>query len=168
MLLIRVGNPHHFPADFARLQSAAADLPNVMIETRTRPRDDAHAVMAAADIVLSLHRSEGFGLVPAEAMLLGKPVVATAWSGTEDFLDDRWAVRVPARLVPARDARGVFQAPGAVWAEPDIEVAASALARLADDPAERARLGTAAQAAAQVRFGPGPLAEAVRRLAPPR
>ena len=161
VLLIRVGNPHHFPADFARLQSAAGDLPNVMIETAIRPRDEAHAVMAAADIVLSLHRSEGFGLVPAEAMLLGKAVVATAWSGTEDFLDDRWAVRVPATLVPARDSRAVFQAEGAVWAEPDIEAAAASLVALADDPGERERLGAAAQIAARTRFGPAPLAAAI-------
>ena len=125
VLLIRVGNADHFPADFAALRAVAAGLPNVVIETRVRTRDEAHAVMAACDIVLSLHRSEGFGLVPAEAMLLGKPVVATGWSATEDFLEDGWAVRVPARLVPAVDPRGVFEARGAVWAEPDIEAAAA-------------------------------------------
>ena len=52
-----------------------ADLPNVRLDTRTLPAADNFAVMAACDIVLSLHRSEGFGLVPAEAMLLGIPVV---------------------------------------------------------------------------------------------
>ena len=81
--------------------------------------------MAACDVVLSLHRSEGFGLVPAEAMLLGKPVVATDWSGTTEFLDADCAALVPAKMVPARDPRGVFEAPGAVWAEPDGDAAAA-------------------------------------------
>ena len=53
------------------------------------PPADMAGLMAAVDIVLSLHRSEGFGLVPAEAMQLGKPVVATGWSGNMDFMNDR-------------------------------------------------------------------------------
>ena len=164
VLLLRVGDPGHFPADFATVLAAAAPLPNVRIDTLTRPRDEAHAIVAASDIVLSLHRSEGFGLVPAEAMLLGKPVVTTGWGGTEDFATDGAAVRIPVRLVPARDPRGVFTAPGAVWAEPDLDAAAAALVRLAEDGTERARLGAAARAAAAARLGPGPLAEALRGL----
>ena len=164
LLLIRVGTPHHFPDDFRDLQAAAAALPNVRLDTSTLERDDAHAVMACCDIVLSLHRSEGFGLVPAEAMLLGKPVIATDWSGNLDFMDPDCAAMVPARLIPARDPRGVFEAPGAVWADPDIEVAANWLARLAGDEALRAQLGAAGRAAAQARLGPGPLASAVRSL----
>jgi len=163
VLLLRVGNPHHFPADFALLRAAAA-RPNICIDTRTLPAADNHALMAACDIVLSLHRSEGFGLVPAEAMLLGLPVVATDWSGNVDFMDAGCAAMVLARLVPARDPRGVFMAPGAVWAEPDVDVAAVHLARLADDPAARRALGRAGQAAAQARLGLGPLAAAVRGL----
>jgi glycosyltransferase involved in cell wall biosynthesis len=167
MLLMRVGNPAHFPADFAALQAAAADLPNVRLDTRILPRDEAHAVMAACDIVLSLHRSEGFGLVPAEAMLLERAVVATDWSATAEYLDATCAAPVPVRLVPAHDPRGVFEAPGAVWAEPDVGAAAAALVRLADDPDERRRVGVAARQAALRRFGPAALAEAVRGLGLP-
>ena len=65
-----------------RLQAHAGG--NVRLHTRDLSRADSHALIACADIVLSLHRSEGFGLVPAEAMLLGKPVVATDWSATAE------------------------------------------------------------------------------------
>ena len=167
ILLLRVGDPGHFPADFARLQAAAADLPNIRLDTRTLSRDAAHGAMAAADIVLSLHRSEGFGLVPAEAMLLSKPVVATAWSGPADFLDPAWSIPIPYQLIPAHDSRGVFTAPGAVWAEPDIHAAAAALRELADNPARRAQLGAAARDAAERHFGTAPLAAAVRALGLP-
>lgn len=165
VLLMRVGNPGSAPADFAALRESAP--PNVVFDTETRARADARAMMAASDIVLNLHRSEGFGLVPAEAMALGKPVVATAWSGTEDFLDDAWAMRIPARLVPAADPRGVFEAPGATWAEPDVAAAAEALRRLADDPALRTAMGAAGRAATPDRLGPESLAEAVRSLGLP-
>lgn len=163
ILLLRVGNPHHFPGDFARLR-AAADQPNIRIDTRPLPSADNFALMAACDMVLSLHRSEGFGLVPAEAMLLGVPVIATDWSGTADFIDATCAATVPARLVPAYDPRGVFMAPGAVWAEPDLEAAAAHLCRLADDAGARRALGRAGQAAAQARLGTDGLAAAVRSL----
>lgn len=164
VLLMRVGNPGHAPGDFAVLQEAARGLPNVVFDTLTRPRDEARAMIAASDIVLSLHRSEGFGLVPAEAMALGKPVIATAWSGTEDFLEDAWAIRVPARLVPAEDPRGVFASPGAVWAEADVGVAAEALRRLAEDPGLRRSMGSAAAGAAPGRLGAAALGDAVRGL----
>ena len=165
VLLLRVGNPDDFPDDFARLRAAVADLPNIRIDTRTLPAADNHAVMAMSDIVLSLHRSEGFGLVPAEAMLLGVPVVATDWSGTRDFLDADCAALVPARLIPAQDPRGVFEAPGARWAEPDVAAAARHLVRLADDPAARRVLGAAGRAAARTRLGTAPLAAALASLA---
>jgi len=164
LLLLRVGDPHHFPADFARLQDAAAALPNVRLDTRTLPAADLHALTLSCDIVLSLHRSEGFGLVPAEAMLLGLPVVATGWSGNMEYMDEGRAALVPYALVPAVDPRGVFEAPGAVWAEPDLGAAAAHLARLADDPAARRVLGMAGQAAARRRLGTRALADAVRGL----
>ena len=164
LLLLRVGNPHHFPDDFAQLQSAVADLPNVRLDTRTLPMADSHALMVACDIVLSLHRSEGFGLVPAEAMLLGIPVVATGWSGNMEYMDPASAALVPYVLIPARDPRGVFEAPGATWADPDLGAAAAHLMRLADDPAARRTLGQAGRQAARQRLGTAPLADAVRGL----
>jgi glycosyltransferase involved in cell wall biosynthesis len=164
ILVLKVGNRGHAPADFARLESAVAGARNIRLETRTLPRDDALALTAAADIVLSLHRSEGFGLVPAEAMLLGKPVIATGWSGNMDFMDDRSAALVRYRLVPARDARGVYEVADALWADPDIDHAAGWLRRLADDAVARVALGEAGRVMAQAVLGTAPLAEAVHSL----
>ncbi len=167
ILVLKVGNRSHAPADFARLEDAVTGASNIRLETRTLPRADALALTASADIVLSLHRSEGFGLVPAEAMLLGRPVVATAWSGNMDFMDEQSAALVAYRLVPARDARGVYEVPDAVWAEPDIRHAADWLQRLADDAVARTELGEAGRAMANARLGTGSLAEAVRSLTQP-
>lgn len=163
-LVLKAGNVDHAPADIARLTAAIAGAPNITLETRAFPTEEAHALTACADIVLSLHRSEGFGLVPAEAMLLGRPVVATGWSGNMSFMDADCAALVGYRLVPAHDPRGVYEVPGAVWAEPDVAEAASHLVRLADDAALRARLGEAGRAAAQARLGTEALREAVRAL----
>jgi glycosyltransferase involved in cell wall biosynthesis len=162
VLVLKVGHPGHFPEDFSLLRDAVAGMANVRIETREMAVGEVHALTACADIVLSLHRSEGFGLVPAEAMLLGRAVVATGWSGNMDFMDADSAALVPFTLVPARDPRGVLEVPGAVWAEPDVGAAAEALRRLADDPAARAALGARGQARARAALGVESLAVALR------
>ena len=162
-LLLKVGKPGHFPADMRRLREAVADSPNITVQTRTMSAADTHAMTQAADIVLSLHRSEGFGLVPAEAMMLGRAVIATDWSATAEFLDATCAVPIPARLIRARDPRAVLEAPGAVWADPDHDAAVEALRHLAVNEGLRHALGAAASARARHLFGTAPLRAALER-----
>jgi len=165
LLLLKIGNRSHFPEDFARLAAFAAAAPNIRVETRVLPTADLHALTTCCDIVLSLHRSEGFGLVPAEAMLLGKPVIATGWSGNMAFMDATSAALVGYRLVPAEDPRQVYE--GAPWAEPDQADAIAHLRRLADDAAARAALGARGREMAFARLGVAPLAAALRDLGLP-
>ncbi|WP_158743345.1 glycosyltransferase family 4 protein [Acidisphaera sp. L21] len=164
VLLMKIGHTGHFGSDMQRLRDAAGGAANIRFETRTLSIPDNHALTACADIILSLHRSEGFGLVPAEGMLLGRAVIATNWSGNTDFMDEDTAALVPYRLVPAVDPRGVFQAPGAMWADADIGAAVAHLRRLADDAPARTALGARAQAAARQRLGSAPLAAALRDI----
>ncbi len=165
ILVVKTGSADRHAGDMAVLRAAADGVGNIRFETRVLPMADSHALTACADIVLSLHRSEGFGLVPAEAMLLGRAVVATDWSATAEFLDAGCGVPVPYRLVPARDPRGVFEAEGAVWADAEVGAAALALRDLAEHPERRAGLGAAGRAAAQDRLGAGPLHAALGSLA---
>lgn len=162
VLVLKLGNPDHVPADFARVSEAVAGAANIRIDTKPYPSADVHALTAAADIVLSLHRSEGFGLVLAEAMLLGRPVIATGWSGNMTFMDQHSAALVAYRLVAPDDPRQVYY--GSRWAEPDQGDAVAALRRLADDAAARTALGARGRAHALACLGAGPLAAAVRGL----
>ncbi len=164
LLVLKVTHVDHAPADFVRLREAATGSANIRFETRIMPVADSHALTAASDIVLSLHRSEGFGLVPAEAMLLGRPVIATGWSGNMDFMDETCAALVGVDLVAARDPRLVYEVPGAVWAEPRIGEAVTHLRRLADDEGARTDLGTRGRAAAEARLGTAGLDAALRAI----
>ena len=74
---------------------AAAASPNVRVLNAILPRRDMWALMAASDAILSLHRAEGFGYAIAEAMALGRPVVATGWSGNVDFMHGPGTYAVP-------------------------------------------------------------------------
>ncbi len=129
------------------LEQAIAGAPNIRLINVMLPPADMAGLIAAADIVLSLHRSEGFGLVPAEAMQLGKPVVATGWSGNMDFMNARNSAPVSYKLIPVQDPYDrAFIADGQLGADADVDDAAAWLRRLANDPAVRQRLGETARA----------------------
>lgn len=144
-----------------RLQTALAGVTNVRLLYGDFSRDAYHRLLSSADVLLSLHRSEGLGLPLAEAMLRNKPVVATGWSGNLDFMDESSACLVPAKLIPVVDEAEVYRGLGGTWADPSIQVAASWLRRLRD-PALREHIGRSARERASVWFGPAEFAATVR------
>ena len=62
------------------------------------------SLMACSDVYVSLHRSEGFGLGIAEAMLAGRPTITTAYSGNLDFMNSQNSCLVGYRLTPVSTA----------------------------------------------------------------
>lgn len=82
-------------------------------------RQEIAGLITTANIVISLHRSEGFGLVLAEAMRLGKPIIATASSGNTDFMNEHNSAPVSCRLVPASDSEATYNFSDLLWAERD-------------------------------------------------
>lgn len=123
-----------------RLQSLAAAERVTLISERL-DRETMDRLIASADVVLSLHRAEGFGLLLAEAMRAGVPVVSTGWSGNMDFMDEESAALVPYELRPVDDPQGRYR--NSVWAEPDLDRAEAALSRLLADEGARRALGAA-------------------------
>ncbi|WP_374571183.1 glycosyltransferase family 4 protein [Phenylobacterium sp. J426] len=149
-LIVKTQNGAAHPQALAALSAAAGA--NVRIIDATWPYDRIKVLIAGADALISLHRAEGFGLVMAEAMALGTPVIATAASGNLDFMDDASAVLIPAALVPVEDPQAIYQ--GQSWAEPDLRVAALALRRLRQDPGLRQVLAAAGRRSVEERLSP--------------
>lgn len=134
---------------------------------------DLNAVKHGADCYVSLHKSEGWGFNLLEAVLMGVPVVATAYGGSEQFMEPLYR-SLPELRVPARSAkvsRPFFNAysENMTWGEPDLNYAAAALTSiysnvekyraeavkvraLALDLFSHARLGTAMKKRLQVVF----------------
>jgi glycosyltransferase involved in cell wall biosynthesis len=162
-LLVKSMGGNEQSAEWGELRTAAASAGNVTLIDEVMPAAEISGLIEGADAVLSLHRSEGFGLVLAEAMLRGKPVVATNWSGNVDFLDEKNGCPVAYHLVPAADPRGTYQHPGQMWADPDIAAAAAALRRLRD-PRLRRAIGARAAADAARLFAPAAYAARVGDL----
>ena len=146
------------------LNEAIQGAHNIRLVEGMLPEADMAGLMAASDIVLSLHHSEGFGLVPAQAMQLGKPVIATAWSGNLEFMNARNSALISYSLVPVHDPEGTFDGDGQMWAEANVEEAATWLQRLADDAALRASLGAAAAQDVAAQLSPKAFAAKVAQL----
>ncbi len=124
---------------------------DIFVIDRVLNAEEMAALYDAADMLVSLHRSEGFGLTLAEAMARGLPVIATDHSGSTDILDETCGLPVPCELVPVPPGAYPY-GEGARWAEPDIGAAAEMIARLASDPGLRERLGEAGRRRIAERF----------------
>jgi glycosyltransferase involved in cell wall biosynthesis len=161
LFVLKLSHVEAYAEDLALIRAAIGDAPNILLMTETISEARLRGLIRASDVVLSLHRAEGFGLVPATAMLLGRAVVATGWSGNMDFMSAETAGLVPYRLVPAEDPRGTYALAGAEWAEPDVAAAADLLRRLADDAAGRAAMAAAGRDYARQRIGAAPLLAAL-------
>jgi len=152
-LVIKVQNAAANPAEFAALQAALRDLPGVILLAETLSRAEIYGLESACDCFVSLHRSEGFGLAVAEAMFLGKPVIATDWSATAEFVDAGNGCPVRYRLVPLEHNFGPYGR-GSHWAEPDPAHAAEWMRKLAGDRALASALGAAGRRTMAERFAP--------------
>lgn len=75
------------------------------------------------DVYVSLHRCEGLGLGMMEAMKLGKPVIATNYSGNTEFMRNDNSCPVDYNLIPS----GIEDY---LWADPDINQAAYYMQKL--------------------------------------
>jgi len=95
-------------------------------------------LIAGADCFVSLHRSEGFGRGMAEAMVAGRPVIATGYGGNMDFMTEDNSFLVDYRLIPLQPGDYPLSA-GAVWADPSVSHAAELMRRVHDDRDEAAR-----------------------------
>jgi glycosyltransferase involved in cell wall biosynthesis len=161
-LVIKVHNAAGNPEDFARLQAAAAHLPDTTLINATLSRREIYELESACDCFVSLHRSEGFGFAVAEAMYLGKPVISTDWSATAEFVTHANGCPVRARLVALDRNHGPY-AKGQFWADPDVDDAAAHMRRLFSDRTLCARLGAAARATIEERFSPAVIGARYRR-----
>ncbi|MFN8530786.1 MAG: class I SAM-dependent methyltransferase [Anaerolineae bacterium] len=142
-LVIKVTNLERFPAERARLMGDLRRVNGLLLDGYMS-RLEVNALIHSCDVYISLHRSEGFGLTLAEAMYMGKPCIATAYSGNMDFMTEANSYLVPYQLTELTNAYPPYDA-GNHWAEPNIEAAAQHLRAAYTSPDEAREKGVLAQ-----------------------
>lgn len=115
--------------ELSELKKELEAYPNIYYIDRNLTRREIESLVADANVLVSLHRAEGFGLPIAEAMYVGTPVVATNWSAITEFTDEKSACLVDYTLVKLDKNIGPYKK-GNRWAEADIMDAASYMRKL--------------------------------------
>lgn len=152
-LLVKTTNGDRHPEELAALRERLQTVRGAYLADRALSRSRVNGLIAACDAVVSLHRSEGFGLILAEAMDLGKPVIATGWSGNMDFMTPLNSCPIDFRLVTIEKPYGPYAA-GQQWADPDVDHAARSMRRIVEHAAYREQLGLRAQETMRTDFSP--------------
>jgi glycosyltransferase involved in cell wall biosynthesis len=141
-LVIKTINSQRHPAAHERLERESSRHPDIHVLDGMVSAERRDALLAACDCGVSLHRAEGFGLPLAQTMCLGKPVIATGYSGNLEFMkpDNSYLVRY--ELTQVGEGGGSYYPHDFRWAEPDPAHAAELMRKVFDDPegaAERGR-----------------------------
>ena len=132
-LVIKAVGGEHKIADLEKLKYAASKRSDVIIFDSYLSFEENAALIGACDCYVSLHRSEGFGLTLAEAMSLGKPVIATKYSGNLDFMTHDNSFLVP--FAHVNIPSGCDPYPSSMkWADPDLEIAAGFMRDVVEKP----------------------------------
>lgn len=152
-LVIKTQNAQHHPKDMQLLQDRLQGRQDIVWINQTLNRQEVYDLQSVCDVLVSLHRSEGYGLGPAEAMFLGKPVIATNWSGNTEFMRQDNSLPVNYHLVEISKDVGVYKA-GQIWAEPDVDHAAQLMHQIVSDSSLYKKIAQNAKTTMQQEFSP--------------
>jgi glycosyltransferase involved in cell wall biosynthesis len=158
MLVVKCVNAKTDEKTFSRMQAAAKGH-SIQIHEGYWPAEHVRDLMHACDAYMSLHRSEGTGLTISDAMAIGKPVIATGWSGNTDFMTAANSFPVRYELVQLRKDVGPYKT-GETWADPSVEHAAALMRHVFENPDEARAMGRAAKRDIHAQFS----AKAVGKL----
>jgi glycosyltransferase involved in cell wall biosynthesis len=161
-LILKINNPKTTSSDPESMEAIWQEIDgqeNIFVLESEMTRPEIDALLAVSDCFVSLHRSEGFGLGPAEAMSLGKPVILTKWSGNTDYMTPTNSIGIDYQLVPVGTQRGPYE-PHQLWADPDLAQASFWMKRLVEDPEFAKKTGLLGRETIEREFSP----EAVGRI----
>ena len=142
-LVIKAMNVTTSNPQWQSILTLAGNDSRIKIIDKVLIRQDAINLMACCDAYISLHRSEGFGRVIAEAMLLKKPTVVTNFSGNVDFCQDSTSYLVNGELIPLQKGDYLFYE-GQYWCEPDVNLASEKMIEIFEDKLGREKIAKTA------------------------
>jgi glycosyltransferase involved in cell wall biosynthesis len=143
-LVLKYHGAVHHPEQEARLRDAVAGNDRIILVEDVLSLTEMRLLRDACDCFVSLHRAEGFGLNIAEAMIAGRPVICTNYSGNMDFTNDENTLLVEHELV-ALGENDYLSWEGQVWAEPNLETAADQMRRVFQNQDHATEIGRKAR-----------------------
>ena len=117
-----------------QIRNIARHDSRIILDERMLPFDKLLALLKRSDCVVSPHRAEGFGYIPAYALWFGRPVIVTDYSGTRDICNTETAFPVPYKIIKAENREIITPTENAHWADIDVEALSQTLREVHDDP----------------------------------
>ena len=139
-LVLKVSSGHRNRPLMSALNSISRNDGRIFVVDQYLDRCVLNTLLGVSGALVSLHRAEGFGITLAEAMRLGKPVIATGWSGNMDFMDSGNSFPVRSDLVSIPRTYGPYRR-GNRWAEPDVVEAARLMRQVFENRDAAAHIG---------------------------
>ena len=162
LLVLKHSNAEHHPEKMQQFLSHIGDCASVhLIEGHLR-KQELHALINSCDCYISLHRSEGFGLTMAEAMYYGKPVIATGYSSTLEFMNVGNSYLVEYDLITANETDGSYPK-GSVWADPSVDHAAKLMQQVFGDRDAAKLVGERARQEIRALLSPNVLGQKIKK-----
>ena len=133
-LVLKLFCAENYQEHVKELFNLLSGYPNIYYFNKYFSEEEMRTLTGISDAFITLHRSEGLGLIPMEAMALGTPVISTAYSGNMEYMTHKNSVLVDYNLIPVNGQYlGTKAKKNFIWAEPDIEDAANKMKRLVAD-----------------------------------
>lgn len=152
-LVLKAMNGSFRPQAVDELRWRIGNRPDIQLIDQHVDQHTYAALIARCDCYVSLHRAEGFGLTLAEAMALGKPAIATGYSGNLEFMTATNSYLVDYTLTRVGPKAEMYPADG-TWAEPDLDHAASLMRQAWERPDEARAVGERARRDVTERLSP--------------
>ena len=160
LLVIKTSLSIEFPEEKQLLIDRIADNKSIIVFEEIMERDKLYSLMNCCDSFVSLHRSEGFGLTMAEAMYLGKAVIATGYSANVEFMNLNNSFLVKYDFVPTGD-QYYFSTEKDFWADPDVNHAATLMKTVVENPAETKKIALQGQFDVKKNLSPNKIGEKI-------
>ncbi|HJS00840.1 MAG TPA: glycosyltransferase [Flavobacterium sp.] len=125
-LIIKTTGAKHHKKSKQRLEQYASKAKNIRIRDIELDKNSVNHLINNCDSYVSLHHSEGFGLTLAEAMYLGKPTLATNYSGNTEFMNEENSYLIDYQLGPIENPDKNFCSK-TIWANPILHKAVEKL-----------------------------------------
>lgn len=160
-LVVKISNSHCNRDIKKKIAERVENNSSITLIDGYMDRLSLNSLMDNADCYVSLHRSEGFGLPIAEAMSIGKPVIATGWSGNMEFMNDNNSFPIKYELTEIPLKNGPYKDAGC-WAEPDSDHAAELMLKVSQNLGTAKEIGFVAKQTMAAQYSPEAIGRRMR------
>lgn len=150
-LLVKVMNISNNNQDWHEVREIIKDRPDIKVINAMLSHQETLSILASVDALISLHRSEGFGRIIAEAMFLNKPVVVSNFSGNLEFCNSENSYLVEGDIIALSEGDYIFHE-GQTWFEPRIDDASIKIKNLYYQPDLRLKISNEGRAEIQKKY----------------